>query len=89
MIIYSRKEDTEMEKEFKCTVNFLWDNESAVWIATSEDVPGLVLEDESLDALQQRVEVAIPELLALNHHPENVVDYSFISRKNGRAFVYG
>lgn len=78
-----------MEKEFKCTVNFLWDNESAVWIATSEDVPGLVLEDKSLDALQRRAEAAIPELLVLNHYPENIVDYLFVSRKNGRSVVYG
>ena len=31
--------------------------------ATSEDVPGLVLEDEDLERLKERVKEAIPELL--------------------------
>ena len=43
-----------------------WDNEAAVWIATSQDVPGLVLESGSFDALLERVRYAIPELLELN-----------------------
>jgi len=47
-------------------VNFLWDNQAHVWIATSDDVPGLVLEHGSFDALLERVRMAVPELLALN-----------------------
>ena len=47
-------------------VNFLWDSEAAVWIATSEDIPGLVLESGSFDALIERVRTAAPELLSLN-----------------------
>lgn len=34
-----------------------------IWIATSDDVPGLVLESGSFDALVERVHFAIPELL--------------------------
>ena len=47
-------------------VNFVWDNEAAVWIATSDSIPGLVLESGSLDALIERIRFAAPELLALN-----------------------
>ena len=47
-------------------VSVLWDAETAVWVATSEDIPGLVLECGSLDALTERVKSAVPELLALN-----------------------
>ena len=47
-------------------VNLEWDNDAAVWVATSEDVPGLVLESGSLDALAERLRSAVPELLALN-----------------------
>lgn len=47
-------------------VKFRWDAAEAVWIATSNDVPGLVLEGGSLDALIKRVRMAIPELLSLN-----------------------
>jgi hypothetical protein len=42
-----------------------WDDEARVWIATSEDLPGLVLESGSLDALMERVKFAAPELLEL------------------------
>ncbi|MDR0842658.1 MAG: DUF1902 domain-containing protein [Acidobacteriota bacterium] len=48
------------------TVDFIWDEDASVWIATSEDIPGLVLESGSLDALIERVRFAVPELLALN-----------------------
>ena len=47
-------------------VHFLWDNEASVWVATSDDVPGLVLEHESFDALIEKVTLAAPELLMLN-----------------------
>jgi len=45
---------------------FAWDDEVHVWIATSDDVPGLVLEHGSLDVLMDRVKLAVPELLELN-----------------------
>lgn len=48
-------------------VMFHWDPEALVWVATSDDVPGLVLESGSVDALIERVRRAIPELLELNH----------------------
>ena len=50
-------------------VNFTWDNEAGVWIAQSDDIPGLVLEGGSLDALIERVRFAAPELIELNKAP--------------------
>ena len=47
-------------------IDLRWDGEAAVWIATSGDVPGLVLEDRSLMALLRRVRQAVPTLLELN-----------------------
>lgn len=47
-------------------IHLTWDNEANVWIATSDDIPGLVLESGSFDALLERSRIAIPELLALN-----------------------
>ena len=47
-------------------INFVWDEEASVWVATSDDVPGLVLESGSFDALVERVRIAVPELLQLN-----------------------
>ena len=48
-------------------VNFTWDDEASVWIAQSDDIPGLVLEGGSLDALIERVRFAAPELIELNN----------------------
>ena len=47
-------------------INLTWDNDENVWIATSDDIPGLVLESGSFDALLERVRFAAPELHALN-----------------------
>lgn len=47
-------------------INLTWDGEAGVWIATSDDIPGLVLECGSFDALLERTRYAIPELLELN-----------------------
>ncbi|WP_299968091.1 DUF1902 domain-containing protein [uncultured Oscillibacter sp.] len=50
----------------KYVVNLTWDPEASVWGATSDDIPGLVLESGSFDALLERVRFAAPELLELN-----------------------
>jgi len=48
-----------------CKVDLKWDEEAYVWLASSADVPGLALESGSLDALMERVKIAIPDLLDL------------------------
>lgn len=48
-------------------INLMWDNDASMWIATSEDIPGLILESNSYDALIEKVKIAIPELLSLNN----------------------
>ena len=51
----------------ECTVSLKWDDEAYVWLAASEDVPGLALESGSLDGLMERVKFAIPDLLELEN----------------------
>jgi len=54
-------------EKIKCVIIYLiYDEEVDVWIAMSEDVPGLVLESESKETLKKRVKLAAPELLELN-----------------------
>ena len=48
-------------------VSAIWDPDARVWIATSDDVPGLVSEAETLEALVEQVKPLVRELLALNH----------------------
>ena len=47
------------------TINLIWDDDAQVWIATSDDVPGLVMESGSFDSLLDRLRYAVPELLEL------------------------
>ena len=65
-----------------CRVTFTWDDEAHVWIATSEDVYGLILEHESFDTLLSRVRLAVPELLAFEdpHATDIFLDLA-VSRK--------
>jgi predicted RNase H-like HicB family nuclease len=49
-----------------CKVEAFWDSEALVWVATSEDVPGLVTEASTIEALTQKLREIIPELIVLN-----------------------
>ncbi len=42
------------------------DNEAQVWVATSDDVPGLATEDSTLEDLIQKLKLLVPELLEAN-----------------------
>ncbi len=50
------------------TVIATWDTEASVWVAESDDVPGLVTEAESLEILVNKLRTLIPELLEANQH---------------------
>lgn len=43
-----------------------WDEEASVWVATSDDVPGLVTEEATMEGLIEKLKVIIPELLQAN-----------------------
>ena len=43
-----------------------WDAEAGVWVATSNDVPGLATEADTVEALVAKLETMIPELLTAN-----------------------
>jgi predicted RNase H-like HicB family nuclease len=47
-------------------VSAFWDADAAVWVATSDDVPGLATESETIEALSDKLRTLIPELLRLN-----------------------
>ena len=68
----------------KYVVNLNWDNDANVWVATSEDIPGLVLESGSFDALLERVRFAAPELLSLNSTNLSSFALTFLSERHER-----
>ena len=70
-------------------IKFTWDNESQVWIATSDDVPGLVLESGSFDALVERVIYAVPELLELNSKTAPFYNLTFLSERHEQVQLNG
>ena len=45
------------------TIQARWDGEASVWLATSEDVPGLVVEADTWPAMINEVQLVLPEFL--------------------------
>lgn len=43
-----------------------WDDEARVWIATSDDAPGLVVEAETWQSMIDDVRAILPKLLETN-----------------------
>ena len=62
-------------------IRLTWDPEAQVWTAESDDVPGLVLESGSFDALIERVRFAVPELLELNGTTPAPVQLRMVSER--------
>ncbi|WP_118184796.1 DUF1902 domain-containing protein [Paraburkholderia phosphatilytica] len=58
-------------------VSAFWDAEAGVWVAESDDVPGLVTEAASIDELVHKLEVLIPELLDENGYPDGSGEVAF------------
>lgn len=72
-------------------VDAFWDSEGEVWVATSEDLPGLVTEASSNEVLLEKLKVMIPELLELNNSFSLVnplgIDLDLRSRRSERISV--
>ena len=54
-------------------VHAIWDDEAHVWVATSDDVPGLATEADDMEALVEKLKGMIPDLLDANgiaHGPQ-------------------
>jgi hypothetical protein len=59
------------------TVDARWDGEASVWIATSPDVPGLVVEAETWPTMISEVRLVLPDLLILSGERSNNLSLSF------------
>jgi len=74
-VIFGRKNlghDLEDENKMSKKPLFVraeWDDEARVWVATSEDVPGLATEEETVEGLIEKLRILIPELLEANGSP--------------------
>ena len=51
-----------------------WDAEASVWVATSDDVAGLVAEAPTLEKLRPKLLAMISDLIELNHIESNLAE---------------
>ena len=59
-----------------------WDDEASVWVATSDDVPGLATEGDTIEGLIEKLKIIIPELLELNEdNDEYEVPFEILTRR--------
>ena len=59
-----------------------WDEKAQVWVATSDDVPGLATEERSFEGMIEKVKVMIPELLTANGLcTEHEVPFEVLTRR--------
>ena len=61
-------------------VRATWDDEARVWVAESDDVPGLVTEASTTKQLLAKLRVLVSELLELNHCGEKATMKSGTAR---------
>jgi hypothetical protein len=54
-----------------------WDGETSVWIATSGDVPGLVVGADSWPSMIEEVRLVLPELLELSGQSGDTLSLTF------------
>ena len=54
-----------------------WDDEAKVWVATSDDVPGLATEAVTFEALIDKLKRMIPELLDANGYADGDEEVPF------------
>ena len=64
----------------RAVIRVLWDHDAEVWVATSDDVLGLIVEAASFDEVVQEVRQLVPDLLQLNGGTQSkVLDLHFLA----------
>jgi len=59
------------------TIDARWDGEVSVWIATSNDVPGLVVEADTWPAMIEEVRLVLPDFLELSGERSDNLSLTF------------
>lgn len=66
-------------------IKAFWDEEAAVWVAESDDVPGLITEAATMERLIERLQTLIPELMGLNCGKTGPFPFHVVSERNAVA----
>jgi len=64
------------------TIKARWDSEASVWVATSDDVHGLVVEADTWPTMIEEVRLVLPDLLELLGHPAEKLSLTFIAEEH-------
>ena len=51
----------------KIVIDAFWDDEAGVWVASARDGIGLATEAETIEELQRRLAIIVPDLLGEDH----------------------
>jgi predicted RNase H-like HicB family nuclease len=65
----------------------VWDAEAGVWVAESEDVPGLVTEADSIEALEAKLPGLIQDLLEDENGSDVELPVQIIAESFSRVHV--
>ena len=64
------------------TITARWDSEANVWIATSDDVHGLVVEADTWTDMIKEVRLVLPDLLELLGYSPEPLSLTFIAEEH-------
>jgi hypothetical protein len=64
------------------TIRARWDRKADVWIATSDDIHGLVVEADTWPRMIEEVELILPDLLELSGHAPEKLSLTFIAEEH-------
>ncbi len=59
------------------TIQARWDSNSSVWVATSGDVPGLVVEADTWPGMIEEVRLVLPELMEVSGQGSETLSLTF------------
>jgi predicted RNase H-like HicB family nuclease len=69
-------------------VKATWDPEAKVWVAESDDVPGLITEADTIEALQKKLPGIIQDLLESDDEgPETEIAVELEAKVSSRVIV--
>jgi hypothetical protein len=68
-------------------VHATWDEEALVWVATSDDIDGLAIEAQTIEALEPKVKSALSDLIELNRisSPLAEIPIRIVSEQHSRV----
>ena len=64
------------------TIRAQWDSEANVWVATSDDIHGLVVEAGTWPAMIEEVRLVLPDLLELLEQPAERLSLTLIAEEH-------